>query len=125
MVNDSAPSSPKKKKKKCKTKTVHASSEPVIEKPTENPNNVSISDAETQDGEEHEPSTDNDTNDDNNVDNDAPPNYDNEPEKEVEVEPEVDLDDPPPRNKRYDKRDYVARKHGRERTMGTKTHAFS
>ena len=57
MVNDSAPSSPKRKKKKSKTKTLHVASEPVIEKePVENPNNVSISDAETQDGEEHEPS---------------------------------------------------------------------
>ena len=114
-INDSAPSSPKKKKKKSKNKTVHASSEPVIEKPAENPNNVSISDAETQDGEEHEPSDNDNANDDNNIDNDAPPNDNNESDKEVEIEPEVDLDDPPPKNKRYDKRDFVARKHGRER----------
>ena len=53
MINDSAPSSPKKKKKN-RNKTVHVSSEPVIEKPIENPNNVSISDAETQSGNEHE-----------------------------------------------------------------------
>ena len=87
MVNDSVPSSPKKKKKS-KNKTLHATSEPVVEKePAESPNNVSISDAETQDGEEHESSHDNDdaNNDDNNIDNDAPPNDDNEPEKEVEV----------------------------------------
>ena len=55
-INDSAPSSPKKKRKKNRNKTVHASSEPVIEKPIENPNNVSISDVETQSGNEHPPS---------------------------------------------------------------------
>ena len=111
MINDSAPSSPKKKKNR--NKTVHASSEPVIEKPIENPNNVSISDAETQSGNKHQPIKD-DVNDDRIVD-DAPPNDNNETDKEVEVEPEVELDDPPPKNKRYDKRDYVARKHGKER----------
>ena len=30
-------------------------------------------------------------------------------------EPAVDLDNPQPKNKRYDKRDFVARKHGKER----------
>ena len=114
MSNDSAPRSPKRKKKRSKIKTLHIASEPDIEKePIENPNNVSISDAKTKDGEEHESSQDNDSA--NNDDNDAPPSDDNEPEKGIEIEPEVELDDPPPRNKRYDKRDYVARKHGRER----------
>ena len=61
IVNDSAPSSPKKKKKKNKTKTLHVTSDPVIEKEhVENLNDVSISDAEIQDGEDHEPSQDND-----------------------------------------------------------------
>ena len=46
-VNDSAPSLPKKKKKKSRNKTMHASNEHVIEEPVENPNNVSISDAKT------------------------------------------------------------------------------
>ena len=89
MINDSAPSSPKKKKKKNRNKTVHASSEPVIEKPVENPNNVSISDAETQSGDEHELSdnANDDVNDDHIVD-DAPPNDNNEPDKEVGIEPE-------------------------------------
>ena len=34
---------------------MHASSEPVVDTP-ENPNDISISDAETQYGDEHEPS---------------------------------------------------------------------
>jgi len=33
----------------------------------------------------------------------------------VEIEPAVDLDNPQSKNKRYDKRDFVARKHGKER----------
>ena len=61
---------------------MHASSEPNVETP-ENPNDTSISDAETQSGDEHEP--------------------------------DVDLDNPQSRNQRYDKRDFVAKKHGRER----------
>ena len=35
------------------------------------------------------------------------------PDNDVEIEPPVDLDNPQPKNKRYDKRDFVARKHGR------------
>ena len=46
--------SPSKKKKKKNDRTMHASSEPVIDTP-ENPNDISISDAETQYGNEHEP----------------------------------------------------------------------
>ena len=38
-----------------------------------------------------------------------------EPDNDVEIEPAVDLDNPQPKNKRYDKRDFVARKHGKER----------
>src|SRR6266536_2702795 len=59
-INTEAPSSSKKKKKP--DRTVHASSEPVIDTP-ENPNDISIFDAETQSGDEHEPS--------DNVNNDA------------------------------------------------------
>jgi hypothetical protein len=85
---------------------LHASSEPTIDTP-ENPNDISISDAETQSGDEHEPS--NSDNDDVHVD--AQPSNDND----VEIEPAIDLDNPQPKNKRYDKGDFIARKHGKER----------
>jgi hypothetical protein len=113
-TNIDAPSTSKKKKKKKKKndKNLHASSEPVIEKPSENHNDVSISDAETQSGNKHPPS-DNDNDDDVHVD--AQPDNDKEPDNDVEIEPAVDLDNPPPKNKRYDKRDFIARKHGKER----------
>ena len=51
-----------KKKKKKNDRTLHASSEPITETP-KNPNDISISDVETQSGNEHEPS-DNVNNDD-------------------------------------------------------------
>ena len=54
-ANISAPSSSKKKKKKKNDRTSHAPSEPKIEKPPDNDNEVSISDAETQSGNEHSP----------------------------------------------------------------------
>ena len=85
---------------------MHASTEPITETP-ENPNDISISDAETQSGNEHEP---NETVNDN-VHDDAQPSNDND----VEIEPVVDLDNPQSKNQRYDKRDFVARKHGKER----------
>ena len=44
-----------KKKKKNNDRTLQASSEPVVDTP-ENPNDISISDAETQSGNDHEPS---------------------------------------------------------------------
>ena len=53
--NTSAPSPSKKKKKKKNDRTLHASSEPEVEKPPDNDNEVSISDAETQSGNEHSP----------------------------------------------------------------------
>ena len=84
---------------------MHAS-EPAIETP-ENPNDISIYDAETQSGDEHEPSDN--VNDD--VHADAQPSNDND----EEVEPAVDLDNPQSKNQRYDKRDSIARKHGKER----------
>jgi len=85
---------------------LHASSEPVVDT-LENPNDISISDAETQSGNEHEPSDN--VNDDVHVD--AQPSNSND----VEVEPAVDLDNPQSKNQRYDKRDFFARKHGKER----------
>ena len=55
-VNSDAPSPSRKKKKKKNDRTLHASSEPEIEKPPDNDNEISISDAETQSGNEHPPS---------------------------------------------------------------------
>ena len=103
--NIDAPS-PSKRKKKKNDRTLHASSEPTVYTP-ENPNDISISDAETQSGDEHEPSDN--VNDDVHVD--AQPSNNND----VEIEPAVDLDNPQSKNQRYDKRDFVARKHGKER----------
>ncbi|KAM3280624.1 hypothetical protein ACQJBY_047437 [Aegilops geniculata] len=99
-------SSPSKKKKKKNDRTLHASSELVVDTP-ENPNDISISDAETQSGNEHEPSDNG--NDDVHVD--AQPSNNND----VEIEPAVDLDNPQSNNQRYDKIEFVARKHGKER----------
>ena len=102
-TNVDAPS-PSKKKKKKNDRTLHASSEPVVDTP-ENPNDISISDAETQSGNEQEP---NEKFNDN-VHNDAQPSNDND----VEIEPVVDLDNTQSKNQRYDKRDFVARKQGK------------
>ena len=85
---------------------MHTSSERVIDTP-KNPNNISISDVETQSGNEHEPSD----NVNGDVHVDAQPSNDND----VEIEPALDLDNPQSKNQRYDKRDFVARKHGKER----------
>ncbi|KAK1695575.1 hypothetical protein QYE76_012272 [Lolium multiflorum] len=82
-------SSPSKKKKK-KHKTVVESSEPVND-----PNSISISDAETESGNEHE--EDNDKND--------------TPDKE-EIEKEPEKHD---KNKKYTKEDFITKKHGNER----------
>ena len=79
---------------------MHASSEPTIDTP-ENPNDISISNAETQSSNEHEPSE--------NVN--VQPSNDND----FEIEPAIDLDNPQPKNKHYNKRDFIARKHGKER----------
>jgi len=62
--NLEAPSSSKNKKKK-NYRTLHSSSEPTVDT-LENPNDISISDAETQSGDEHEPSDN--VNDDVHVD---------------------------------------------------------
>ena len=89
---------------------MHASSEPEIDKPPDNENETSISDAETQSGNEHPPSDTEKNNADVHEDNNE-----KEPDNDVEIEPHVDLDNPQPKNKRYDKSDFVARKHGKER----------
>ena len=88
------------------------SSEPEIEKPPDNDNEVSISDAKTQSGNEHSP-TDNEK-DNYEVHEDTQTNN-KEPDNDVEIEPAIDLDNPQPKNIRYGKRDFVARKHGKER----------
>ncbi|KAK1605086.1 hypothetical protein QYE76_028759 [Lolium multiflorum] len=83
------PSAPSKKKKKKKHKNVVESSEPVND-----PNSISISDAETESGKEHNNDNDNDKNDAS--------------DKE-EVEDEPDKHD---KNKKYSKEDFIAKKHG-------------
>src|SRR3989337_46024 len=83
-INTDAPSTSNKNKNKT-DRTLHASSELVIDT-LENPNDISISDAETQSGDEHEPSDN--VNDDVHVD--AQPSNDND----VEIEPAIDLDNP-------------------------------
>ena len=83
---------------------MHASSEPAIDTP-ENPNDISISDAETQSGNEPETSVN------DNVHDEAQPSNDND----VKIKPAVDLDNPQSKNQSYDKSDFVARKHGKER----------
>ena len=103
--NIDAPS-PSKKKKKKNDRTLHASSEPVDDTP-KNRNDISISDAETQSGNEHEPGD----NINNDVHVDAQPSNHND----VEIEHVIDLDNPQSKNQHYDKRDFVARKHGKER----------
>ena len=90
---------------------MHNSSEPEVEKTSKYNKDVSISDAETKCGNEHSPSDNENDNDDAHVD--ARPDNDKEPDNDVEIEHPVDLDNPPPKNKRYDKRDFVARKHGK------------
>ena len=89
---------------------MHASSEPEVEKPPDN--EVSISNAETQSGSEHSPFDSEKGNDE--VHEDTQTNN-KEQHNDVEIEPVVDLDKPQPKKKRYDKRDFVARKHGKER----------
>ena len=91
--NLEAPSSSKKKKKK-NDRTLHASSEPTVDTP-DKPSDISISDVETQSGDEHEPSD----NVNDNVHVDAQPSKNND----VEIEHAVDLDNPQSKNQCYDK----------------------
>ena len=103
----------KRKNKNKNDRTLHTSSEPEVEKPSEDNNDVSIFDAETQSGNEH-PSSDNEKDNDVVHEETQPNNY-KPPENDVEIELDVDLDNEQPANTSYDKRDFVARKHGRER----------
>ena len=104
------------KEEKKNDRTLHASSEPIVDTP-ENPNDISISDAETQSGDEHEPSD----NVNDNVHVDAQPSNNND----VEIEPAVDLDNPQSKNQRYDKRDFVARKHVKKENHGFRNPCLS
>ena len=72
-----------------------ASSEPEIEKHPDNDNEISISDAETQSGNEHLPSNNEKDNDE--VHEDTQTNS-KELDNDVEIEPAVDLDNPQPKN---------------------------
>ena len=69
----------------CKTLKKALISAPIAETP-ENPNDISISDAETQSG--NDPETSDSVND--NVHVDAQPSSDND----IEIEPTIDLDNP-------------------------------
>ena len=75
---------------------MHTSSEPKVEKPPDNDNEVSISDVETQSSSEHSPSDNEKDNDE--VREDTQTNNE-EPHNDVEIEPAVDLDNPQPRIK--------------------------
>ncbi|KAK1663365.1 hypothetical protein QYE76_051524 [Lolium multiflorum] len=83
LIKTSAPS----KKKKKKHKNIVESSEPVND-----PNSISISDAETESGNEHDKDNDKD---------------DTPDKEEIEKEPEK-----PAKNKKYTKEDFIAEKHG-------------
>ncbi|KAK1630557.1 hypothetical protein QYE76_004872 [Lolium multiflorum] len=83
LIKTSAPS----KKKKKKHKNVVESSEPVND-----PNSISISDAETESGNEHDKDNDKD---------------DTPDKEEVEKEPEKHA-----KNKKYTKEDFITEKHG-------------
>jgi hypothetical protein len=91
-INVDAPSPSRKKKKKKNDRTLHTSSEPEVEKPMEDNNDVSISDAETQSSNEQPL----DDNDDAHVDTQL--DKDKESDNDVEIEPAVHLDNPPSKN---------------------------
>ena len=74
---------------------MHTSSEPEIEKPPDNDNETSISDHETQSGNEHSPSDNEKDNDE--VHEDTQTNN-KELDNDVEIEPVVDLDNSQPKN---------------------------
>lgn len=110
-INDDSPSPTKTNKH---DRTMHASSDRVIEKHAENHNDVSISDAQTQSGGECSPSdNENDNNNDAHVD--VQPDSNKEPNNDAEMEPPENLDNPHPKTKHYEKKDFVARKHGKVR----------
>ena len=115
--NTSAPSPSKRKKKQKNDRTLHTSSEPKIEKPPDNENEISISDAETQSGDEHSPT-------DNEKDN-AEVHKDTQPTNDKEPDNDVDLDNPQPKNKRYDKKTLLLENTVKKENHGLKTYAFS
>ncbi|KAI4996950.1 hypothetical protein ZWY2020_052292 [Hordeum vulgare] len=94
-INADTPSHPKEKKKD--DRNLHASSPNTVT--PEEPNDISASNAETQSGD----------NMDSDVHNNAQPSND----EDVEIEPTVNPDNPQP--KKYDKNEFTARKHGKER----------
>ncbi|KAI4982377.1 hypothetical protein ZWY2020_022869 [Hordeum vulgare] len=100
-INADTPSHPKEKKKD--DRNLHASSPNIVT--PEEPNDIFASDAETQSGDEHKPGD----NMDSDVHNNAQPSND----EDVDIEPTVNPDNPQP--KKYDKNDFTARKHGKER----------
>ena len=120
-TNTSAPSYYKNKNKN--DRTLHTSSEPEIEKPPDNDNKASISDAETQSGNEHSPNDNEKDNDE--VHEDSQPKNDKEPDNDVEIEPPVDLDNPQAKNKRYDKGTLWLGNTVKTENRGFKTYAFS
>ncbi|KAI4975275.1 hypothetical protein ZWY2020_048882 [Hordeum vulgare] len=100
-INANTPSHPKEKKKD--GRIMHASSPNTVT--PEEPNDISASDAQTQSGDEHEPG--------DNMDSDVHINAQPSHDEDVEIEPTVNPDNPQP--KKYDKNDFTARKHGKER----------
>lgn len=99
---------------------MHASNKPIIENPTDNHNDVFISDAKTESGSKHSPS-DND-NDNNDADVDAQLDNNKELDNDVDIGPAENLDDPHPKNKRYEVKDFIARKYGRDREPWVQKH---
>ena len=95
-INTNAPSPSKKKKKKKNNTTLPTSNKPKIEKPPDSDNDVCISDAEIQSGNEHSPSDNEKYNYE--VHEDTQPNN-KELDNDVGIEPVVDLDNPQPKNK--------------------------
>ena len=71
-VNTSAPSPSRKKMQYKNVRTLHASSDPEVGKPPDAENETSISDSETQSGNEHSPSDNEKDNDE--VHEDSQPN---------------------------------------------------
>ena len=78
-----------KKKKKKNDRTLHASSEPEVEKPPDNYSEVSICGAQTRSCSENSPS-DNEKDNDEVHENTQSNNED--PDNDVEIEPAVGLD---------------------------------
>ena len=98
-----------KRRRRKNDRAVQTSSEPIAE-PPDNPNDISMYDAETQSGNGHEPNEN--INDD--VHDDAQPSNDND----VEIEPTVDLDNPQSKNQCYNKKDLLLGNMVRKENLG-------